>query len=510
MTERNFMVKRLSPLEEAMLSGGWSSESYQQLNPDLADLSRVNLSVHFIFNGLEEGRPYSNAPLPDVRIDHLIRSKRFLLIYGWSSGDFDKLSVCGLRKADGSHVALIAETLRYWRNDVSTHLGTQIRTAMYGFIAICQIDESTFSDLPNLVVVAGGLAQRVDVPKIAKAEGLDLMLELYRLLESMMVYDELIYTLKKASNFVNALANCHRNELKLVDVQLAYEMNTSKKSTLSVCAVALGNAAQLKAWLMHLSGIRLSSEFEISILSNGMLEFDQILNTCRWAGEVLGCNIRLYTSKCNIGFNGGVNYLCTQATAPYILVTNTDVRYLTFDLKYLTELTKGKTLCVARQVNPMGAVQHEGLKVDWGRKIVHGHIVDSISTSLIGRNTISAPHEHYSDLTVDFFGAAAFLGSREYMCALGPFDAANLYAYHEDTELAARVRRNHGKIVVTDALNLIHYESSAVTIDLPKTFMVAFNTVRVGNLIEDVCPSPKKQNNTKRSILLPAPPPVSD
>jgi GT2 family glycosyltransferase len=239
----------------------------------------------------------------------------------------------------------------------------------------------------------------------------------------------------------------------------------------------------LKVWLMGLPDLHDLRSCEVNILCNGNDSFEQIEQTARWFAKVLGGHIRLYLSPENVGFNVAVNSLVAASKAEYAMVTNIDVQYLRFDLDHLKTLcSRGTTICAARQFNGMGAVQHLGLQLELRGLTVHGKTFEVVESSLNGRNTY-LPADAPMDVDVDFFGAACFFGKREVLQSLGPFSTRYIYAYHEDSDLSIRARSAGMKLIVTGALDLIHFESSGARVDLPKAFFIAANAARLVPLL---------------------------
>lgn len=458
-------------LFDVLAMGGWKPENYRSLHSDLSSLDDQALLHHFLAHGLNEGRTFTRASSL-LNLDRAVRTPDALLMYGWSSQDFD--GCVALNMVSGEQATLLAHTgvcLRYWRNDVANHLGVPLRSQRHGFVAIFE-----GKDLSGGAEFFLGGEAACRIPPIVAMSTRDALIEAYRHLESVMVYDELLLVLDGAPDFLSVLSGLHKETMGRVEPVAIYQ-NTVSTPVVSICAVALGNAAQLKAWLMHVAQIDFDLPIEICVLANGPTDFEDVASACRWAGTVMSKNVRLYYCPENVGFNWGVNLLMARAKGKYALITNTDVRYLTLELRAMSSLADERTLLVARQFNAKGALQHIGLRIDPVTSVVHGKAVQTVSSSLIGRNTFVKNCKDNYLQEVEFFGAAGIFADVALLRKLGPFDPAYLFAYHEDSDLALRARAQGVSIKVTSAMDLIHYESSASRVDLPKMFLIAANTV---------------------------------
>lgn len=469
-------------IEKALSHGGWSVEQYKNLNPDLGPLQTDQLVRHFLMHGLSEGRKYSELDSPQINVENVLTADGVLLAFGWSSVSFDSSSIIMVNAAEGREPVIgqsESQCVWYWRNDVATHLGVPVKSQAHGFVLAARSDKfKKISSETKVYLAAGGRLSAITA-KPSNSNGRALLIEGYRHLQGAMVYDELIYTLGKVPKFVELLGDMHAEQTKSVPIVELYDSKKQNEFKTSICAVALGNAAMLKVWLMELASQSWMEGCELNLLCNGPMESDRILSVCKWYGEVAGRQIKLYYANENIGFNSAVNYLVAASRGVYALVTNTDVAYRNVDIERMSEIVdSGASICVARQFNSMGALQHLGLSVEIGTTVVHGKSCDILSTSLIGRNTFirqDIPDDH----EVEHFGAAAFFAKTALLRTLGPFNPKFLYAYHEDTDLANRAAQIGCKMIVTKALEIVHYESSAAKVDLPKTFLVAANTVKV-------------------------------
>jgi len=460
---------------------GWRAETYRSLHPDLSAIGDADLVKHFLSHGILEGRRYHGNASKSMNLDRIVLTADLLIVYGWSTAEFDYGVMCLPTEDDplvGGDTMLSAHLVRFWRNDVAAHLGVAPRTVKHGFLAIFQIDALNLKLPSQPVLLAGGLAQRTKLGNQSDIKAQEAMIEVYRYLESIMVYEELLLVLGQHPLFVETMATIHKASMRNVPITEMYDSQPGETSEISICALALGNAAQLKVWLMDLCALPGAQRFEINVLCNGPMEYQHVYAACRWVGEVLGRKIRLFFAQRNIGFNNGVNAMVVASSGRHVLVTNTDVRYRNFDLDRLIALCDSPTICVARQFNSMGALQHLGLKLEIERKVVHGEVINTVSSTLLGRNTYEDPKAEV-DIEVEHFGAAAIFGERTLLAELGPFNPGFLYAYHEDTDLALRATAAGVRMVVTSALDIVHYESSAARIDLPKTFLVATNTIQV-------------------------------
>lgn len=458
---------------------GWSSADYLQMNPDLAELAPDNLPDHFLTHGLREKRPHSQGPHVRFHLEKVACSGRHFIMYGWGEQESDDTGVLLVREGGSSIEWEFIETgtLWFWRDDVANHLRIAPKTHRHGVVLAGSALDLDLKGCRIYVHARGRFTEFTGVME-ARATASHCQMECFQMLENLLVHNELLYLLSKYPSFLAQVGQVHESEMMKVPVTQVYaKPNTSARY--AICAVVLGNPEMLKAWLMSLPDHHNLSACEVNLLCNGLDGYDAILQTARWFGDVLGGHIRLLFSPENLGFNIAVNHLVQAAAAGYVMITNIDVQYLRFDLDRLIETCEhGNVICAARQFNGMGAVQHLSLEIKIRADMVHSESFPALESKLIGRNTYLANNAK-SEEEVEFFGAACFFGKRKLLAALGPFSPKYLYAYHEDSEMALRARRHGVRLLVTDALDLIHFESSGARVDLPKRFFIAANSARL-------------------------------
>ena len=490
-------------LVERLTLCGWTPEAYLRLNPDVKKAVPANLlPEHFLIHGLRESRPFSDLPLQEFHFEGAECSGRDFVVYGWSKRESEKLGIL-LVKEVGKRVYwdfVEPAALWFWRDDVAKALNASPKTARNGVV---MAGNAAGFDLENtrIYVFAHGSFTAFKGLATSRASARQMHIECFRLLESLHVHKELLFLLTKYPKFLEYIGQTHEAGMASVPVTTVYS-KPNPQATYAICAVALGNPQMLKAWLMSLPDQHDLAACEVNILCNGPDQYDAIMQAARWFGQVLGGCVRLLYAPENVGFNVAVNRLVQTATPDYVMVTNIDVQYRRFDLQRLIAIcSDGLSLCAARQFNGMGAVQHLSLDIQVNQDMVHGEPFVSLESKLIGRNTYLAD-DATSDQEVQFFGAACFFGKRSLLAALGPFSPKFLYAYHEDSDMALRARSVGVRLVVTDALDLVHFESSGSRVDLPKSFFIAANSVRLlSSLLAD-----QKEESVNPSAVQPAKP----
>lgn len=467
----------------ALIKCGWTTEGYRKRNADLVNLTDEDLARHFLMFGLPEDRPYESKSVARVssefNIEKVTSGEDQLMLYGWTERDLGTVTGLLVTADDDNFKWEVVDfdNLSYWRDDVARHLGVPVRTTRHGVLLAGRVQKQSLQTA-KLYVFTNGRPVLFKGRTERRASARQCYLEAFRLLESVNVHNELVYLLGDAPAFVSQMAAVHETSGKLVESKVTFS-EVRGTPLYAICAVVIGNAPMLKAWLMALPDKHDLTKCEVNLFCNGPHEYDQIMHVVKWFADVLSGNIRLHFAPENLGFNGAVNRLVASATTEYVMVTNVDVTYLNFDLERLIALTeKGSTICAARQFNPMGALQHVGLEILVREEMIHGRTFRIADSRLFGRNTISQT-DQASEIEVEFFGAACFFGARSLLRKLGPFSPQYLYAYHEDSDLASRARRMGVKLIVTSALDLIHYESSGVSghLDIPKRFLIAANCV---------------------------------
>lgn len=475
----------MANVSDMMATLGWDAAVYRNSNNDLAHFVDEELAQHFVMNGFREQRKYSNLQRRQLNIERKILGDGILIIYGWADREISEGGVLSVidDSTSGKHVASARGYFAaVWRDDVSGHLQEAPRRTRFGFIGFFDMGETVApADLKDSILLINGGAYELGEVERDKRDNLDLMIEMYRNLEGGAVYDELLLILNESRGYLNSIAEVHAREISSVIVHEVYDSQIESSPDISVAAVVLGNAAQLKAWMINLCR-NTAPNVAVDLLCNGPLEANEVIMAAKWLGEVMGRQVRIFLVNRNIGFNGGVNALVRRSNSKYMLISNTDVRYSNLDFDRMKHLAKDGAIVAPRQFNSMGALQHLGLKIKEEKKLIHGKILTFVQSELIGRNTYPAEDDS-RERVVQYFGAAAFFATTATLYRLGPFDSGFIYAYHEDTDLAHRHNEMGGRVVVSAALDIIHYESSASQVDLPKTFMIAANTIRIGKKI---------------------------
>ncbi|MBG9388187.1 glycosyltransferase family 2 protein [Caenimonas aquaedulcis] len=447
------------------------------MNPDLESLPADGLADHFLTYGLRERRKYSDSKYEHVHVERIACADRDFVLYGWSEHESGDLGVL-LVKEEGGKVEwefIDAAGLWHWRDDVAKHLNLPPRTERHGVV---MAGRATRFDPAGAQIYVYAHNRFIDYSGVfePRQSARELYLECFRLLQSQQTHKELVFLLSRYPGFLAQITLAHEQIMAEVPVAAVFE-SANEKAAYSICAVVLGNPQMLKAWLMALPDHHDLSKCEVNILCNGSDGYDNVVRAARWFAEGLGGFIRVFYSPHNLGFNIAVNHLVRLSTTEHVMVTNIDVKYRRFDYDKLVTLCQGdKWICAARQFNGMGALQHLSLGITVKQEIVHGEAFSAVESKLIGRNTFPADKTGI-DQEVQYFGAACFFASRKLLHTLGPFSPRFLYAYHEDSDLALRARALGAKLVVTPALDLVHYESSGSTVDLPKSFFIAANSV---------------------------------
>jgi hypothetical protein len=421
-------------------------------------------------------RPY-DASKPSARgnVERFLVSGNFFLVFGWAEQEWKDFSVV-LSREGKSEAVPSTEILWHWRDDVDEYLDAPKSRARRGFVIIGTGAQIDLSDCDVLVcadwsyrLAYSGAHDRYESTQLA-------LISLYRFLENKVSFEELFFVMSRYERFLRRVCDVHLAHVSSVPIHEVFASSSGgQPAQYSICAVALGNARLLKTWMMSLNDVHPLERVEINLLCNGPREYALIEQCARWFADALGGRIRLFYCAENIGFNNGANFLVRQARSRYVLITNTDVRYLKFDLPALVQQCEIPTICVARQFNANGALQHLQLQIRPVTRIVHDDCFETVETRLLGRNTFPA-NDSQATSEVDFFGAACLFSRKELFDQLGPFAADYLFAYHEDSDLAWRARQKGVRLLVTSALDLVHYESSAAQTDLPRNVFIAANT----------------------------------
>lgn len=151
-------------------------------------------------------------------------------------------------------------------------------------------------------------------------------------------------------------------------------------------------------------------------------------------------------SETNLGFAGGANAALRYSTAPYVALVNNDVVLDPDWLKYVRDaLDRDPQLAAVQTIirRPDGAIDGAGIDVSNGtfRQIGHGQPVGAPLAVAWG---VSA--------TATLYRRSA-LGGRLF--------EERLFAYYEDVELSARLRRDGWRIAVLPVVKATHRGSAS-------------------------------------------------
>ena len=151
-------------------------------------------------------------------------------------------------------------------------------------------------------------------------------------------------------------------------------------------------------------------------------------------------------SETNLGFAGGANAALRLSTAPYVALVNNDVVLDRDWLAYVRDaLDRDAQLAAVQTIirRPDGAIDGAGIDISNGtfRQIGHGHAVGDPLSVAWG---VSA--------TATLYRRTA-LGSR--------FFEERLFAYYEDVELCARLRKEGWRLAVLPVVKATHRGSAS-------------------------------------------------
>lgn len=470
--------EKIAPIKASL---GWDGETYIQLNPDLSRVSGLEREpyrlAHFLNHGVNERRLFSKNVdyAQKYFFDSASYCDEFVIIEGWS--EIPLSHPCAVVKAsDKLFCAVSVSHISYWRDDVAIHLDVPVKETLHGFVLLFRLADAEFGGQIQIMLRDGErLLVGSLVPKKLPLEAF--IQSTFNLLQARLTYDELVYIFSKHYDFLSSL----RSPMRLLGsdepMHFGYGGACDSDIDLSVCAVLLGGAELLKPFLVSLMAA--TSEkvtSEILLLVNGGFDIDDIRSAAEWCRAAYGTAVSVFSSKHNIGFGGGMNFLTTKAKGRLVMLSNTDLRFENLDFSEIErETNAGQAILAAYQLNPWGSIQHAGLVHDRVESCVNGQQLEILQTRLLGRNTLQPVIVRKE---VDYFGAACLVAEANTLRSLGPFSLDYFYAYHEDCDLARRARARGIKCVLSPALQVTHFESSgAKAVNLPLRAINAANLV---------------------------------
>lgn len=158
-------------------------------------------------------------------------------------------------------------------------------------------------------------------------------------------------------------------------------------------------------------------------------------------------NLETYQGEKNVGYAAGHNFLAKKGQAEYLLLLNTDIKFIEPEtIKRLIAVLEGNQAVVAgpRLVNEKG-------KTQWWD---HGEIKGWLATILvhIGR---SYWRKRKKATEAAWVSGAVFLIDKKRFEELGGFDE-NFFLYKEEEDLCWRLREQGGKIIYDPIITVFH------------------------------------------------------
>jgi N-acetylglucosaminyl-diphospho-decaprenol L-rhamnosyltransferase len=222
----------------------------------------------------------------------------------------------------------------------------------------------------------------------------------------------------------------------------------SKTPTLAVQVVNYGTRSYLEKCLGTVVADLDRSEipYEINLLDNASGEdLDDLAQT------LPAC--RAYSASRNLGFGAGHNLLAAKTPAPYLLILNPDV-------EFVSPATAERLLAIVAGEDRVKAagpklVTATGEPQPWDHGRLHG---------LRAQISVRAGHAYWRPTDVRqevaWVSGAVLLVEHAAFTALGGFDE-KLFLYKEDEDLCLRLRRANGRVVYEPAVVARHHGSVA-------------------------------------------------
>lgn len=166
--------------------------------------------------------------------------------------------------------------------------------------------------------------------------------------------------------------------------------------------------------------------------------------------EKIAKNVRLITTKENVGFLLNCNHAAKYAKGKYILFLNNDTQVQANWLEPLTSLIERDEkigMVGSKLVYPDGYLQEAG-GIVWN---------DASAWNYGNRKSPEDPEYNYVK-EADYISGAAVMIRKALWEAIGGFDERFAPAYYEDTDLAFEVRRRGYKVLYQPLSVVVHFE----------------------------------------------------
>ena len=183
--------------------------------------------------------------------------------------------------------------------------------------------------------------------------------------------------------------------------------------------------------------------YEIIIANDCSVDFTEQV-------EKIADNVRLITTKENVGFLRNCNHAANFARGKYILFLNNDTQVQRNWLEaLLTLIEKDETVGMvgSRLIYPDGFLQEAG-----------GIVWKDASAWNYGNRKSPEASEYNYVKEVDYISGASIMIRRELWEKIGGFDDQFAPAYYEDTDLAFEVRKRGYKVMYQPLSVVVHFE----------------------------------------------------
>lgn len=160
--------------------------------------------------------------------------------------------------------------------------------------------------------------------------------------------------------------------------------------------------------------------------------------------------VTFFKSAINLGFGGGHNFLAEKATGEYLLLLNTDLRFV--QEKTIERLVKSITMNTAQVVGPK-LIKENGQVQRWD----HGDLTGARAKVAISFGEKIWLNQK-SVTKVAWVSGAVFLIEKSIFDIIGRFDE-NYFLYKEEEDLCLRIRQANGIIVYDPSITVLHIGS---------------------------------------------------
>lgn len=452
---------------------------YLKENPDVEkaveDAKFSDGSTHFEHFGHKEGRvPNPKGVKFQFNLDSAYIDKHgFFVAYGWID-DFRRVISHVTFQIGFKRIKVpIDQLLRFYRKDVSEHLGDQDMLIEHGFIFFLKMPSKIAAhDTIQMTVSNTYTVNKWEQP-LESCDTRQLINNTLGIIQQASTPGSLLENIERFSNrygdqFDQAWKRVVDSDSSCITTTIGAE---DENPSFSVITVLYGKHDLIAPQSVLLLRELQANDAEIIICNNSPWISSSLDRQARILNKAYGIRLKLISLANNVGFSKANNVGAEAARSERLLFLNPDVfpipgtgieqllnsvmsvgekELIGGALFYGDDHLMHAGMAIVRDEFPAGPLQKESM--DTRHLLRVDHYLKGAPPELLGKITESTP--------VQAVTGALMVVQKAYFNALGGFSEEYVFGHYEDADLCLRVWQDGGQVLLDPEIQLYHFEGS--------------------------------------------------